>query len=110
LFFFFYLGAVLTAGGWVVEYLIVVRDGDINQMGFVSAGFNGGSLLGRMLLAEPIHRFGVRKMIFSFTIISIGLQLLFWLYVTRLRVMRGWTLLTISGFQISLLLPSLSAF
>ncbi|KAM0548033.1 hypothetical protein ACHAPJ_010091 [Fusarium lateritium] len=79
LFFFFFLGATLTASGWVVEYLVVVRDGDVNQMGFVPAGFSGGSLLGRLLLAEPTHRFGIRKMILGFTIISIGLQLLFWL-------------------------------
>ncbi|KAF4964518.1 hypothetical protein FSARC_7583 [Fusarium sarcochroum] len=79
LFFFFFLGATLTASGWVVEYLVVVRDGNVNQMGFVPAGFSGGSLLGRLLLAEPTHRFGIRKMIFGFTIISIGLQLLFWL-------------------------------
>ncbi|KAJ4262940.1 hypothetical protein NW762_006553 [Fusarium torreyae] len=79
LFFFFFLGATLTASGWVVEYLVVVRDGDINQMGFVPAGFSGGSLLGRLLLAEPTHRFGIRRMILGFTVISIGLQLLFWL-------------------------------
>ncbi|KAF4982824.1 hypothetical protein FZEAL_1616 [Fusarium zealandicum] len=79
LFFFFFLGATLTASGWVVEYLVVVRDGDINSMGYVPAGFSGGSLLGRLLLAEPTHRFGVRKMIFGFTLISIALQLLFWL-------------------------------
>jgi Na+/melibiose symporter-like transporter len=79
IFFFFFLGATLTASGWVVEYLVDVRNGDINQMGFVPAGFSGGSLLGRLFLAEPTHRFGVRRMIFGFTIISIALQLLFWL-------------------------------
>ncbi|KAF5005967.1 hypothetical protein FDECE_7636 [Fusarium decemcellulare] len=79
LFFFFFLGATLTASGWVVEYLVVVRDGDLNSMGYVPAGFSGGSLLGRLLLAEPVHRFGIRRMIFGFTIISIGLQVLFWL-------------------------------
>ncbi|RGP72602.1 hypothetical protein FLONG3_6610 [Fusarium longipes] len=79
MFFFFFLGATLTASGWVVEYLVDVRNGDINQMGFVPAGFSGGSLLGRLFLAEPTHRFGVRRMIFGFTIISIALQLLFWL-------------------------------
>ncbi|KAF5710645.1 bypass of stop codon 6 [Fusarium mundagurra] len=79
LFFFFFLGATLTASGWVVEYLVEVRNGDINQMGFVPAGFSGGSLLGRLFLAEPTHRFGVRPMIFAFTILSIGLQVLFWL-------------------------------
>ncbi|KAG9497491.1 hypothetical protein J7337_010352 [Fusarium musae] len=56
LFFFFFLGATLTASGWVVEYLVEVRNGDINQMGFVPAGFSGGSLLGRLFLAEPTHR------------------------------------------------------
>ncbi|KAM0405666.1 hypothetical protein HYE67_009997 [Fusarium culmorum] len=79
MFFFFFLGATLTASGWVVEYLVDVRNGDLNQMGFVPAGFSGGSLLGRLFLAEPTHRFGVRRMIFGFTIISIALQLLFWL-------------------------------
>ncbi|KAK2923743.1 Major facilitator superfamily [Fusarium oxysporum f. sp. vasinfectum] len=49
------------------------------NMGFVPAGFSGGSLLGRLFLAEPTHRFGVRPMIFAFTILSIGLQVLFWL-------------------------------
>ncbi|KAH7152705.1 major facilitator superfamily domain-containing protein [Dactylonectria macrodidyma] len=79
LFFFCFLGATLTAGGWVVEYLVVVRDGDLSKMGYVPAGFNGGSLLGRLLLAEPTHRFGARTMIFLFSIASICLQLLFWL-------------------------------
>ncbi|KAG7289343.1 hypothetical protein NEMBOFW57_005710 [Staphylotrichum longicolle] len=41
LFFFFYLGVVITAGGWVVEYLVDVRNGDIAQMGYVPAGFSG---------------------------------------------------------------------
>jgi fucose permease len=79
LFFFCFLGATLTASGWVVEYLVVVRDGDISKMGYVSAGFNGGSLLGRLFLGEVTHRFGYRRMIFLFSLLSIGLQLLFWL-------------------------------
>lgn len=79
LFFFCFLGATLTASGWVVEYLVVVRDGDISKMGYVSAGFNGGSLLGRLFLGEVVHRFGQRKVIFLFSLVSIGLQLLFWL-------------------------------
>lgn len=84
LFFFFFLGAALTASGWVVEYLVVVRNGNLAQMGYIPAGFNGGTLLGRLLLAEPTHRLGERKMIFIYAILSIGLQLLFWLYVSML--------------------------
>ncbi|KAL6806418.1 MFS general substrate transporter [Trichoderma sp. SZMC 28013] len=79
LFFFFYLGSVLTAGGWVVEYLVNVRHGDLSQMGYVPAGFSGGGLLGRLLLAEPTHRFGERRMVFCYIVAAIGLQLIFWL-------------------------------
>ncbi|UKZ76777.1 hypothetical protein TrVFT333_004487, partial [Trichoderma virens FT-333] len=71
LFFFFYLGSVLTAGGWVVEYLVNVRHGNLSQMGYVPAGVNGGGLLGRMLLAEPTHRFGERRMVFFYIIAAI---------------------------------------
>ncbi|PTB62001.1 MFS general substrate transporter [Trichoderma citrinoviride] len=79
LFFFFYLGAVLTAGGWVVEYLVNVRHGNLSQMGYVPAASNGGALLGRLLLAEPTHGFGERRMVFVYIVVSIGLQLIFWL-------------------------------
>lgn len=78
-FFFFYLGSVLTASGWVVEYLVDVRHGKLSQMGYVPAGFNGGALLGRLFLAEPTHRFGERKMVFIYCLMAIVLQLIFWL-------------------------------
>ncbi|EFY96735.2 Major facilitator superfamily domain, general substrate transporter [Metarhizium robertsii ARSEF 23] len=78
-FFFFYLGSVLTAGGWVVEYLVDVRRGSLSQVGYVPAGFSGGALLGRLLLAEPTHRFGERGMVFVYCLLSTGLQLVFWL-------------------------------
>lgn len=40
MFFFFYIGSQITLSGWVVEYLVEVRDGDLSKMGFVPAGFN----------------------------------------------------------------------
>lgn len=79
LFFFFFLGAAITAGGWLVEYLVVVRGGELAQMGYVPAGFNGGCFLGRLLLAEPTQRLGERRMVFIYSVLCIGLQLLFWL-------------------------------
>lgn len=33
IFFFLYLGAAITAGGWVVEFLVVVRKGQVRSMG-----------------------------------------------------------------------------
>ena len=79
LFFFFYLGSALTAGGWVVEYLVDVRHGELSRMGYVPAGYSGGVLLGRLLLAEPTHRLGERKMVFVYCLLALALQLVFWL-------------------------------
>ena len=97
LFFFFFLGATITAGGifslslrpycknilttlgWMVEYLQNVRNGDPKHMGYVLTGFYGGAFLGRLLLAEPTYRFGERRMVFIYALLCIGLQLVFWL-------------------------------
>ncbi|KAJ6020425.1 hypothetical protein N7540_005929 [Penicillium herquei] len=79
LFFFFFLGASITAGGWMTEYLIKVRNGNVKDMGYVPAGFYGGGFLGRLLLAEPTHRLGERRMIFIYAVLCVELQLVFWL-------------------------------
>jgi fucose permease len=68
----------------MVEYLVNVRDGDVKQMGYVPAGFYGGAFLGRLVLAEPTHRFGERRMIFIYAVLCLGLQLVFWLCVPSL--------------------------
>ncbi|PLB53598.1 MFS general substrate transporter [Aspergillus steynii IBT 23096] len=78
LFFFFFLGATITAGGWMVEYLVTVRDADSN-IGYVLTGFYGGAFLGRLALAEPTYRWGERRMIFIYAVLCVGLQLVFWL-------------------------------
>ncbi|KAL0944046.1 glucose and galactose transporter [Colletotrichum truncatum] len=77
--FFLQLGAILTAGGWVVEYLITVLGGDLSKMGYVPMGFYGGILLGRLLLAEPTHRFGEQRMVLLYNVLLLGLHLVFWL-------------------------------
>lgn len=79
LYFFFFLGAAITASGWIVEYLVRVRNGDLKDMGYVPAGLSGGGFLGRLLLAEPTHRLGERRMIFIYAVLCVGLQLVFWL-------------------------------
>ncbi|KAJ5690908.1 hypothetical protein N7462_005300 [Penicillium macrosclerotiorum] len=79
LYFFFFLGAVITAGSWTVEYLIQVRGGDPDNMGYVAAGLSGGGLLGRLILAEPTYRFGERRMILLYVLLCLALELVFWL-------------------------------
>ncbi len=84
LFYFFYLGAALTAGGWTVQYLVDVRGGNLAQMGYVPVGYNGGCFLGRLFLPELIHRFGDRRVVFLFCLLCLALQLCFWLYAAPL--------------------------
>lgn len=79
MFYFFYLGAAFTAGGWVVEFLTTVRGGNLANMGYIPTGFYGGTFMGRILLAEPTFRWGERRMIMIYSIICVGLQLVFWL-------------------------------
>lgn len=64
----------------MVEYLVIVRDGDMKNIGYVLTGFYGGAFLGRLALAEPTYRFGERRMIFIYAVLCVGLQLVFWLY------------------------------
>lgn len=79
LFYFFMLGIGITAGGWVVEYLISARNGKLSDVGYVPAGLWGGVFLGRVLLAEPTHRFGERRMTMGYCGLILALQLVFWL-------------------------------
>ncbi|KAG8159612.1 hypothetical protein KVR01_010249 [Diaporthe batatas] len=95
LFFFFALGAAQTAGGWVVSYLVEVRGGDVAKVGYVPSGQAAGMLLGRLLLPEPTHRFGEKPMMLLYFVISICLQLVFWLVP---NIIAGATTLSIMGF------------
>ncbi|WPH03687.1 Hypothetical protein R9X50_00657000 [Acrodontium crateriforme] len=78
IFFFLYLGAAITAGGWVVEFLNVVRGGKLSQVGYISSAFYGGLAAGRLLLAEPTFRFGEKRMFLLYGAISLVLQIVFW--------------------------------
>ncbi|KAJ4370136.1 hypothetical protein N0V86_008872 [Didymella sp. IMI 355093] len=79
MFYFFMLGTGITASGWVVEYLIEARNGKLPEVGYVPAALAGGIFLGRIVLAEPTHRYGERRMTLAYCVIMLGLQLIFWL-------------------------------
>ncbi|KAH7082750.1 major facilitator superfamily domain-containing protein [Paraphoma chrysanthemicola] len=79
MFYFFMLGTGITAGGWVVEYLIQARNGHLPEVGYVPAALWGGIFVGRVLLAEPTHRFGERRMTMAYCVLILILQLVFWL-------------------------------
>ena len=77
-FFFLYLGAAITVGGWVVDFLLVVRHGPLSRVGYISSAFYGGLALGRFLLAEPTFRFGEKRMLLLYSLVSLALQIVFW--------------------------------
>ncbi|PVH93821.1 MFS general substrate transporter [Periconia macrospinosa] len=79
MFYFFMLGVGITAGGWVVEYLVSARAGRLPDVGYVPSGLWGGIFLGRVFLAEPTHRFGERRMTMGYCVLILALQLIFWL-------------------------------
>ena len=79
MFYFFMLGTGITAGGWIVEYLVSARNGKLPDVGYVPAGFWGGIFLGRVLLAEPTHRFGERRMSMMYCCMILAFHLVFWL-------------------------------
>ncbi|KAJ3533981.1 hypothetical protein NM208_g7742 [Fusarium decemcellulare] len=78
-FYLFNCGAWSAAGGWVVEYLVVHRHGALDKVGYVPTGFWAGLFLGRLLLAEPTHRFGEQRSIMCLSLVCLVFQLLFWL-------------------------------
>lgn len=79
LFYFLYLGVSFAAGGWVVQYLVSVRHGNLATMGYVPSGYYGGVFLGRLLLAEPTHRYGEHRMLLIYAVLCFAMQLIFWL-------------------------------
>ncbi|KAF3936160.1 hypothetical protein ABW19_dt0202162 [Dactylella cylindrospora] len=79
LYFFLFLGASVTGGGWVVEFLVQIRKGDLSKVGYVPAALNGGLFLGRLALAEPTKCFGERRMVLLCIILTLAFQLVFWL-------------------------------
>ncbi|KAG0650626.1 hypothetical protein D0Z07_2216 [Hyphodiscus hymeniophilus] len=78
-FYFVYLGVSFAAGGWVVQYLVSVRHGNLATMGYVPSGYYGGAFLGRVILAEPTHRYGERRMLSIYAVLCFAMQLVFWL-------------------------------
>ncbi|KAL2857308.1 putative MFS transporter [Aspergillus pseudoustus] len=79
MFFFLYVGAEVTSGGWLVQFLVSVRNGDPEKVGYIASAYWGGLTLGRVTLADITHRFGEKRMIFIYIVLAIALQLMFWL-------------------------------
>ena len=79
IFIFAYQGAEVSISGWVISFLINVRDGDPSSVGYVSAGFWAGITVGRFLLSGPAHKIGEKRFVYGLVGGAIAFQLLVWL-------------------------------
>ncbi|KAF6831729.1 MFS efflux [Colletotrichum musicola] len=78
LFIFAYQGAEVSIAGWVISFLITVRKGDPNAVGYVTAGFWAGITIGRLVLSHPAHRIGEKPFVVFATCGAAVFQVLVW--------------------------------
>ena len=79
LFLLLYVGAEVALSGWVVTFMIRVRDANPFDSSLTSTGFWLGITAGRLVLGFVTGRIGERWAIVSYLLLAIGLELLFWL-------------------------------
>ncbi|ETW78486.1 hypothetical protein HETIRDRAFT_460334 [Heterobasidion irregulare TC 32-1] len=73
-----YVGVEVTIGGWIVTFIIKAREGGTSS-GYISSGFFGGLMFGRVALIWVNKKVGERRIIFIYILLSIALELVIWL-------------------------------
>ncbi|KAG7408210.1 putative O-acetyltransferase CAS1 [Fusarium oxysporum f. sp. rapae] len=102
---FFLLGYVDTEvalGGWVVQFMLRVRNADPFGAGMTAVGFWLGITIGRLVLGMMIPKIGVKLSLMIFIPITMGLQLIFWL-VPQFHVSA--VAVTLQGFFLGPIFP-----
>ncbi|KAI5859309.1 MFS general substrate transporter [Durotheca rogersii] len=74
-----YVGAEVALGGWIVEFMIQVRQGEPFASGMTATGFWLGLAIGRVVLGFITPRIGEKRAIMIYLPLTMGLELLFWL-------------------------------
>ncbi|KAG2109890.1 MFS general substrate transporter [Suillus discolor] len=72
-----YVGAEVTLGGWIVTYIIDVRGGGPSS-GYVSSGFFGGLMVGRVALLWLNEKIGERLALFIYAVLAIIFEFIIW--------------------------------
>ncbi|OCB85537.1 MFS general substrate transporter [Sanghuangporus baumii] len=73
-----YVGVEFTIGGWTVSYIQKYRGGGASS-GYISTGFFGGLTVGRVALLWVNQKVGEHLIIYIYTLLALGLQLITWL-------------------------------
>ncbi|CAE6402613.1 unnamed protein product [Rhizoctonia solani] len=72
-----YVGTEVTVGGWIVTFIVEERGGGASA-GYVSSGFFGGLMLGRVGLLWVNKKVGERQVIYLYSVLAIALELVIW--------------------------------
>lgn len=78
-FFLGYVGVEVALGGWIVTFMIRVREGEPFAAGITATGFWLGITIGRFVLGFITPRIGEKLAIGIYLPLAMAMQLLFWL-------------------------------
>ncbi|KAB5590880.1 hypothetical protein CTheo_5663 [Ceratobasidium theobromae] len=73
-----YVGAEATMGGWVVTFVVEERGGGTSA-GYISSGFFGGLMLGRVILLWLNEKVGEHRVVYVYVLLAIGLEMIIWM-------------------------------
>ncbi|EED16841.1 MFS transporter, putative [Talaromyces stipitatus ATCC 10500] len=98
-----YVGTEVALGGWVVTFMMRVRDGGAFASGMTATGFWIGITVGRVVLGFVTPRIGERLAIIVYLALAMAFELIFWLvpqfYVSAVAI-------AIEGFFLGPLFPA----
>jgi MFS family permease len=72
-------GMTVALGGWIVTFMLRVRNASAYASGISATGFWAGMTVGRALLGFITERYGERLCVTIYLALAIGLELVFWL-------------------------------
>lgn len=98
-----YVGVEVSLGGWLVTFMLKVRNGEPFASGLVVTGFWLGITVGRIVLGFVTGKIGEKTAIAIYLVISMALELCFWLIPTFVSsaIFAGWL-----GFFLAPLFPA----
>ncbi|RUS33757.1 major facilitator superfamily MFS_1 [Jimgerdemannia flammicorona] len=82
LFLLAYVGVEVTIGGWVYSFLTEIRGGDTVRMGPLVSLYWLGLTFGRVVLGWVTGKFGEKRMIYLYLVVTVGGVLVVWLVET----------------------------
>ncbi|KAG9186505.1 hypothetical protein G6011_09613 [Alternaria panax] len=98
-----YVGIEVALGGWIVKFMLEVRDGEEFASGMVATGFWMGITVGRVVLGFITPKIGEKLAIMIYLPLTMVLELIFWLvpqfYVSAVAV-------SLQGFFLGPLFPA----